>query len=256
MTPIILNTKVPLLFMGDPHGDWTYLKSFIHNRNFEGNIIVCGDCGIGFSGWVGNIIHLNNHLNKHNCTAYLVRGNHDNPNLFGNLDGFSNVKLLEDYQILELGDEHILTVGGAYSVDRNYRIEFDAKKQSMQYDPRKKIMGTYWPNEPFIYNPGIIDELLEKYNITYIATHSIGMEAFPKGVHAKIVESYAANDESLKLDLTKERTELWEMFEQLRKKTNIKKWVYGHYHDSHEENIYGTSFVLLNCDELYELGFA
>jgi hypothetical protein len=61
----------------------------------------------------------------------MIRGNHDDPYYFNNkVFSYSNVELLEDYTILTVGNDNILCVGGAISIDRLYRLETDSKRVS------------------------------------------------------------------------------------------------------------------------------
>ena len=68
-------------------------------------------------------------LSQYDIDCYLMRGNHDNPNLWqdrgiAELLETSRFKLLEDVDTIEWRGKRILTVGGATSVDRTC-VRFD-----------------------------------------------------------------------------------------------------------------------------------
>jgi hypothetical protein len=122
----------------------------------------------------------------------------------------------------------ICVVGGATSIDRKYRLANG---------------WGYWENESPIYKPK-----LEKY-IDIIATHSAPSFCFPQ-IKSDIVYEYAKYDESLLDDISKERMVFNKIYEDY--KDTITDWFYGHYHQSHLEQINGINFRLLNIEEFCE----
>ena len=52
----------------------------------------------------------------------LMRGNHDNPDYFENrLIDYPRMKTIPDYCVIQFSGNNILCIGGAVSIDREYR---------------------------------------------------------------------------------------------------------------------------------------
>ena len=118
-----------MIFIGDIHGNFNYIKYVIRHRHIEDETLIqVGDFGIGFEKKhvdLDLLYDLNDFLKKHNCILYVIRGNHDDPAYFTGLFMFSHLKLVPDYTIVNIEDKNVLFVGGAHSVDRARRIEFN-----------------------------------------------------------------------------------------------------------------------------------
>ena len=91
------------------------------------HLIVAGDCGFGFEkpGYYENIVRKNTRrMSAANNWIVFVRGNHDDPAYF---DGytFTHKRFLAvpDYAVIQACSHTILCVGGAISVDRQYRLD-------------------------------------------------------------------------------------------------------------------------------------
>ena len=133
-----------------------------------------------------------------------------------------------DYTVVNVCNKNVLCVGGATSIDRKYRLA--------------NSWG-YWENESPIYKPK-----LEEY-IDIIVTHSAPSFCFPQ-IKSDIVYEYAQYDETLLDDISKERIVFDKIYEDY--KDTITDWFYGHYHQSHLEQINGINFRLLNIEEFCE----
>jgi UDP-2,3-diacylglucosamine pyrophosphatase LpxH len=240
--------------MGDIHGEFDKLINFIKDKQYDGNVIIAGDCGVGFHNWEPDVHRLNSVCNKTNAHVYFVRGNHDNPFFFRGEYTLSNITLVDDYRLFQWGDEYVLTIGGAYSIDRRPRIYEDKNNAIRFAEGRlKTLQETYWVDEAFVYLPEVIDEIFQNYNVQYVVTHSAPLDCFPMGIESDIVRSYCKTDENLRTDLIHERTTLRNMRIQIAEKKDIKCWCYGHFHMSKVSEMYGTKFVALNCEEIYEI---
>lgn len=248
--PIILNTKYPIIFIGDTHGDWEALMRFVRTNNFRGSIIECGDAGVGFRGWEEKLKILNMLLGEKVCHLYIFRGNHDDPYFFETEYNLSHVHLVSDYRLFQINEEYLLTIGGGISIDRCHRITNDHK--AISYGSHQR---TYWRDEKFNYDSFLVDDIFSQYNVKYIATHDIGINCFPVGTDAHIVNYYCTFDDQLRKDIIKGRNDIHDMFKQIKSKYQLKEWIYGHFHDSHIDYIDNVKFILLNCDEIYELRF-
>lgn len=123
---------------GDIHGDISRIMTFIEEQQLgkDDMIILLGDVGLNFWG--------NNHsekkkkaiLNDTGVTFLCVHGNHEmRPYTIKSYGekiwkggmvyeefAFPNIKFLKDGEVYELEGAKFIAIGGAYSVDKYYRI--------------------------------------------------------------------------------------------------------------------------------------
>lgn len=245
------------IVIGDTHGNHRLIAHRVKSLQMEGETLFhVGDFGVGFAKTehedVERMAYLNKVLKKHNCHLYAIRGNHDNPRFFEGNHDYSNLHLVPDYTVIEINGENVLMAGGAISVDRKPR-----KDDMQKYAAAGSDYATYWYDEGFVLDKEKLENLT---GIDYVITHSSPKFVFPINDFSNVVDShgpfvqrFAWNDYGLKDDLNKERADLTEMWEILNKKNYIKKWFYGHFHTSKEELVEATDFILLNCDEFYNV---
>jgi len=225
--------------IGDTHGTNDWIPSNGKRIGLENAVIFhVGDFGVGFGSegadrhWLNK---LNDGLSKIKTTMYVIRGNHDNPKRFNGKWNFSNLILLEDYDVVTINGKYaFLCVGGAKSIDR--------KVLSEGY--------TWWPEEEFKYDPSVMQKLIETgVNITHVIAHTCPSFA-PPTTFAPVVYHYTQNDPGLLEELIAERKVVTEFYTDLSKHYHIKEWVYGHFHSSNVEYIEGTKFTCLNIKEV------
>jgi len=238
-----------LLFMGDIHGNFNYLKWYIKAHKIKDCVIYqVGDFGIGFTTEFNdmNVLgDLNRFLKEYNIQMYAIRGNHDNPYFFdGHLaNHFDNLHLLADYTMIDIEGTKILGVGGAVSVDRIPRI-----REQAGY---KHDVNLYWEEEKFVLD----EEKLRTFeNIDIVVTHTAPDFCMPinKEGFGYLVDNFAKNDPKLKADLTEERTLLTKMCNILEEKNKPDFWFYGHFHRDWTNNIDGVNYRLLDINEVYQ----
>jgi len=245
-------TKKPLIFLGDIHGNFNYVKWYIKAHKIKDCVIYqVGDFGIGFTNEfndMNTLGDLNKFLTEHNVQMYAIRGNHDNPKFFdGHLENyFTNLHLLADYTVVDIDGTKILGVGGAVSVDRRPRL-----REMQEYARVGRDVENYWYDETFKLD----EEKLKTFeNIDIVVTHTAPDFCTPinKVDFGYLVEQFAKDDAKLKADLTEERNLLTKMFEILKEKNKPDYWFYGHFHNHWNANIEGTNYRLLNINEMYE----
>jgi DNA repair exonuclease SbcCD nuclease subunit len=244
--------KKPIIFLGDIHGNFDYLKWYIKAHKITDCFIYqVGDFGIGFTSEFNDMTilgQLNKFLNEFNIELYAIRGNHDNPYFFdGHLSNyFTNLHLLPDYTFIDIEGTKILGVGGAVSIDRKIRL--DEMQKDIRYNRKRE---SYWSDEIFKLN----EEKLRTFeNIDIVVTHTAPEFCAPtnKNVLPNIVKHYMMNDKDLLDDLTNERTLLTKMFNILNEKNKPKLWLYGHFHYKNIEVIDGCQFTLLDINQMYD----
>lgn len=225
--------KRKIYFIGDLHRNFQWLENTLGEYK-ESDIILLGDVEFQFGNeaWLKWFNSFNKELIKNNTHIYAIRGNHDNPFYwFDQQYTFTNIHLVKDYTILDLKYK-ILCVGGAVSIDR-------------------KLKGNkYFKEEEFVYDEEFCNNVKD---IDIVVTHSAPEFCYPRGYDNSFLQTYYEIDKELRSDLVAERALLSRMYDVLRHNNDIKHWMYGHFHSSKTENIFGTKFCLLNICEVYEL---
>lgn len=244
-----------IFFLGDIHGRYKTILDFIKDNDIKDAIIISvGDFGLGFKSFKKDQKELSmyhNILIKNNVIVYVIRGNHDKPQYFENDPfGFSNIKLLNDYTVLNINDINILCVGGATSTDRYDRYNKYHKKGIYDHFTDN---DTWWKDEVFKYDSNKINSFK---NIDVVVTHNttnycfpLLIDSFSNYIHKKVNEG----DSNLITDLIAERNLITNMFDILKENNDIKYHFYGHYHKSNKDFIGDTRHICLDIDEFYEL---
>jgi hypothetical protein len=135
--------------------------------------------------------------------------------------------------VITEGEYNILCIGGATSIDRYIQ----------------KANGTYYINEVLKYNA----KVKTITNIDIVVAHIAPNFAYPQ-IMAQVVLEYAKNDYTLLDELQKERRLMAQIYNDI--KTNnpeFKKFIYGHFHKYHNENIDGVDFICLESNQLFEV---
>jgi len=190
-------------------------------------------------------------LVNNNVHVWAIRGNHDYKPYFDNDPfGFTNIHLVADYTVLNLADKKILCIGGAVSVDREFRY---TKKQKQGIYENNIGIESWWPDEIFVLD---IDKLKELRDINIMVTHTcpdycppdntFGLGYFVEGI---IKET---GDNQLRTDLNFERNQVTQAFNIVKMNNDIEFAYYGHFHKSDNINILGTKHRLLKVNELWE----
>lgn len=224
-----------IYFCGDLHGNLEYLKYIINSYHLTNSVIfICGDVGLGFQPkWERSIIDfINQKLIEANCYIIGVRGNHDNPLCFQDVDLVKdngqprNWLNVPDYTIVHVSNQNVLCIGGGISIDRLYRLE--------------KGYG-YWSDEGVRYQAKVTEP------INIICTHSAPSFCYPTD-KGGIVMQFAQSDPNLLKDLEEERKLLDRVYEDY--KNDITHWYYGHFHKNQIEVINNITFTLLNIGDI------
>lgn len=213
------------LITGDKHSSFTYLledlQTFYGDRNPEElGIIILGDAGLNF--------YLNKTdekkkamLNNRGYKFYLVRGNHEarpedlpNTKMFwdeeirGNIfieEEYPNIRYLIDGAYYYFGKYKCLILGGAYSVDKEYRL--------LNHYP-------WFENEQLTEKE--MDYILQFHDgntYDFILSHTCPISWEPRDLFLPMI------DQS-KVDKSMEN-----FLEEIEKKVWYYQWLFGHYHD-------------------------
>jgi hypothetical protein len=227
-----MDEDLPVIFLGDNHGDWNELFFRIRKRDIKDcYLISVGDCGIGFlpkQRQLQQINMLHEDFEERNIYFKAIRGNHDDPAYFTGDDRIclEHFELIEDYSTFVYNDQTIQFIGGAVSIDRKGR------QQGV----------SYWKDEAVVLNKEACKE------VDILVTHTAPSFCFPQQFN-EMVYSWAAEDGRLLKDLIDERALMDEIFNLCKPKVHL----YGHFHSSWSETLNGCNHRLLNIDELWEL---
>lgn len=227
-----------IIITGDIHGtiDISKLVKFFDDHEGEYTkddyLIICGDVGVcGFSTLEG--IATRNTLINLPVTTLFVDGNHEN---FEELNSYGveiwnggKVHFIENDiihlmrgQVFDIEGTKYFTFGGAYSIDKPYRME-----------------GVTWfpeeiPNE-LEYEEGWRNLEKANFEVDYIITHSA-----PREVAAAIGYGEMSDDDEM---------ELRQFFQRVAENTYFSAWYFGHFHEDIE--VESTFFCLY--DEVVEI---
>lgn len=242
-----------ILFLGDIHGNFNLINQYVKLYGIKNaHIIQVGDFGVGFKSLekekreLAAYHHL---LLKNNVIVWAIRGNHDYKPYFDNDPfGFTNIKLVKDYTVLNLEGNNILCIGGAVSVDRKMRY---TKNQNIGRFDVRTGSETWWPDERFEFDN---DKLKEFRGINIMVTHTAPDYCIPDNGYGfgPLVDGFIRYDPNLKLDLLEERRNMTLAFQTIKENNDITHHYYGHFHRADYINMYGTLHRVLGVGELYE----
>jgi DNA repair exonuclease SbcCD nuclease subunit len=224
----------------DPHGNYAKIEEFCFNNKLNKNdtIVLLGDVAVNYFGDNRDFLR-KNQLAALSCKFLCIHGNHEmrpehlsqyqimnycGGNVWIDYD-YPNVMFAKDGEIYNLDNHKCIVIGGAYSVDKQYRL----------------LYGYQWfedeqPSENI--KKYVEDKLIENsWNIDYILSHTSPLSYEP-------IEVFISGLDQSKIDKS---TEIW--LENIENKTTYKKWYIGHYHT--DKVIDNIRFVY---DDFIELG--
>lgn len=244
-----------ILYLGDLHGNFSLIHQYVKNYDIkDAHIIQVGDFGVGFAlldkerRALGMFHDL---FVKNNVIVWAIRGNHDFKPYFDNDPfGFSNIRLVPDYTVLELEGKKILCVGGAVSVDREWRYTGAQRRGEFNVMPGQ----SWWKDEVFVLEK---EKVVDLKGINIVVTHTCPSYCPPDNTFGfgSFVEGIIRDtgDVGLKTDLNVERQAMNDLFHYLKiNGNNIDNHYYGHFHKSEVQNYDGIVHRMLGVGELWE----
>lgn len=234
-----------LIMIGDLHTKWQVIIDFILKYEIKNACFFqVGDFGIGLypKTDLERLEELNNILKANNNVLYVIRGNHDNPELFQHrsrfnpIHDFGNINFIPDYIIVEIilnnEQKNIFCAGGAISVDRTNSVEgID-----------------YWKDEKFVLQ---FPENVNNYGkIDVIVTHTAPEFVAPYYNKSQIIGEYAKKDVTLKDEVFQERRDMSYLIEKLIEvNPNLKYAFYGHFHSNEITEYKSVIFEMLAINQ-------
>lgn len=219
---------------GDVHRNFDFLESWcIENQTTKDDIlIILGDVGINFTS-DHNDYYIKKKISLLPITLLCVRGNHEKrpETVFGMqsifIEPFNNFVFAEpeydnifyakDGFVYNIKGKTFLTIGGAYSVDKFYRLSRGAKwfdNEQLTFKEQNKIFKT-----------------IKGKKFDYVLTHSCPLKWEP-------VELFLGFIDQASVD---KNTEVW--LSEVEKNITYDNWYFGHYHG--EKDIYNDGKVLM-----------
>lgn len=229
-----------LFFTGDMHGGVATISRIGNiQRNMpeykpeETIIVILGDAGLNF--WLNNTDKkYKKLLNAMNYHIYCIRGNHEQrPELIEGMtlvndenvnnvvymeEAFPNIRYFVDGKIYNLLGYKCLVVGGAYSVDKWYRLARTgyARDEAEIADPKK--CGWFKDECLTAAEMAAIMQEVKGESVDFVLSHTCPLSWEPTDLFLNGINQSTV-DKSM---------EVW--LDELKKNINWKYWLFGHYH--------------------------
>lgn len=229
-----------LIFTGDTHGGVATISRIGNiQRNMpeykpeETIIVILGDAGLNF--WLNNTDKkYKKLLNSMNYHIYCVRGNHEQrPELIKSMilvndenvnnvvymeEAFPNIRYFVDGKIYNLLGYKCLVIGGAYSVDKWYRLARAgySKNEAETADPKK---CGWFKNECLTAaEMAAIMEKVKGESVDFVLSHTCPLSWEPTDLFLNGIDQSTV-DKSM---------EVW--LDELKDNIKWKYYLFGHYH--------------------------
>lgn len=211
-----------IYYTGDIHGEINKILYDILQLNLTSadTIAILGDAGLNYHGNAHGDKRKKKHLNEKGVTIFCIHGNHEmrpatipsyktkewNGGIVYYEDEYPYLLFAKDGEIYSLDGKKTIVIGGAYSVDKFYRL----------------MRGYNWfdDEQPSVEIKHNVEMALEKNNwvIDQVLSHTcpskyIPVKAFLSGIDQSTVDS---------------STENW--LDGIENKLNYKRWLCGHWH--------------------------
>lgn len=209
---------------GDTHGQFKKISMLCYQEKttIDDYIIICGDVGLNYRCNELDIPN-KNHLSKLPITILCVHGNHEerpyNISSYKKVynddlecyvyieEQYPNILFLED-GTFKLKEHLCLCIGGAYSVDKYYRIDRGYpwfSSEQLNNEEKKRIL-----------------KILENKNsFFYIFSHTV-----PLKYERELEDLFLPSIDQSTVDKSME-----EFLDKVEDRVNYKHWFFGHFHD-------------------------
>ena len=214
-------TPAQVYLTGDTHGRFERIRAFCQERRTtrEDLLIILGDAGINYYGSARDAL-LKKALAELPVTLLCVHGNHEQRPTAAKgyveqafcggaalvQPEYPNLLFAVDGEVYELLGKSCLVVGGAYSVDKEYRLA--------------RGWG-WWPDEqPDDAVKGRVEAAREKRNwrVDVVLSHTCPLRYEPTEVFPTFIDQSAVD----------KSTERW--LGEIERRLRYRQWYCGHYH--------------------------
>lgn len=213
---------------GDTHGNFTRFTNLAeYDTNERIGVIVLGDCAVNWTLKPEQDAGLKRQLTKKfsNFEWFLLRGNHDaRPEHVSTMEmawnddvtgivyqerKYPNIHYFIDGETYHINGYRVLPIGGAYSVDKDYRIARGAI-----WHADEQLSGTERVK---------IKNLVKGEYFDFVLTHTAPISWEPSDLFLSMIDQSSVD----------KTTELW--LDEIRKSIIYKIWLFGHYHQDRFE---------------------
>lgn len=225
---------------GDTHRDFGRIFDFCRKNGTQKDdiLIILGDAGINFYLDKRDLV-LKLALAELPITLFCIHGNHEErPYKVGGYEEmqwhggqvyvqpeFPNLIFANDGEIYDLGGKSVLVIGGAYSVDKNYRI--------------RSHLPWFETEQP--------DSSIKKYTETQLEKHGWRVDTVLSHTAPLKFEPSWAFLPTIKQSMVDKSTEKW--LDSIEERLSYDQWYFGHYHINEH-----SGFVTVLYDEIEEFG--
>ena len=211
-----------IYYMGDIHGDVFHVVDAVARYEITDKdvIVILGDVGMNYYGNTHGDKHRKKKLNRLGIPVFCIHGNHEmRPETIATYreeewhggivyveDNFPNLLFAKDGEVYDLDGQKALVIGGAYSVDKWYRLRMDMNwfpDEQPSDEVKRRVMLK-------------LEEL--NWKVDVVLSHTcperyIPIEAFLSGIDQSTVDN---------------STEEW--LGGIEEKLNYATWLCGHWH--------------------------
>ena len=210
-----------VILTGDTHGEFDRIEQFCEEYETTENdvMVILGDAGINY--WLDEQDEaLKERLSQLPITLFCIHGNHEErPEEVSGYElvewrgGFvwiqpeyPNLLFAKDGEIYQFDGKTVITIGGAYSVDKYYRLAVGAP-----------WFGTEQPDER---TKGQVMSALNRvgWKVDYVFSHTVPLSAIPRHALLPTVDQKMVDNS----------TEEW--LEEIAQKLDYQGWFAGHFH--------------------------
>lgn len=211
---------------GDTHGEFYRIEQFCeeYETSKEDVMIILGDAGINFS-LNERDLRLKRELAELPITLFCIHGNHEErPYMIDSYEekewnggtvyweeDFPNILFAKDGEIYDLDGKKCLVIGGAYSIDKYYRLR----------------VGAPWfeTEQPTDEIKDYVEAQLEKndWQVDCVFTHTVPLPYEP-------IWAFIPGIDQSKVDKSTENWLAW-----IEENLSYESWYAGHYHVESQE---------------------
>lgn len=205
---------------GDKHAEFDNVINFcVKNRTTKDDImIIIGDAGINY--YANELdLSLKNKLKETSITFFCIHGNHEErpeniesykTKIFLNglvyyEEDFPNILFAKDGEIYDINNKKVLVIGGAYSIDKYYRLAYGYN----WYDSEQPSEET---------KKKVFDLINKIKKVDIVLTHTCPYKYIPREIFLSGVDQF-------KVDNSTE-----EFLDKVEELLEYNKWYCGHYH--------------------------